>query len=102
MAQNRPSGSKRTSSLPASSRSTVLLTSREPKPRRDGGVTGGPPSSRHSILIQGSPPSSRENTRQVTWTEPVGTESAPYLAALVVSSWNAMPSTTASLGARWR
>ena len=54
-----------------------------PKPRRSGGFTGGPPSSRHSM--RRSPEGSSDH---VTVKRPPLRLSAPYFAALVIISWN--------------
>jgi hypothetical protein len=63
--------------------STLAAITRVPKPRRVGALVGGPPSSH-----QWSPrPSGRSSQNSVT--PPPGLESAPYLAALVTSSWSA-------------
>ena len=55
---------------------------RELKPWRDGGVTDGPP--RSCQRISQSPAALAD---QPTVSSPVLTESAPYFAALVISSW---------------
>ena len=64
-----------------------------PKPRRDGGCTGGPPLSFQSI------------TRLEPWssfqaisTLPVESASAPYLAEFVIISWTTSASVANALG----
>ena len=59
----------------------MLSMTRMPKPRRVNSLTGGPPVSiqRRTIL----PSAARDHS---TSTLPVGTDNAPYLAALVANS----------------
>src|SRR5262245_39104749 len=60
-----------------------------PYPGWVGALTAGPPLSRHSSLsFVGTPPSHSLYQRTDTW--PPGAESAPYLAAFVVSSCSTM------------
>ena len=70
------------------------LTWRAKKPCRAGFATAGPPLSRHSIAKCPS------CTDQLIDTEPLGPDSAPYLAALVASSCNSSASVRASFGSR--
>ncbi len=69
------------------------------EPLRVGGVTGGPPRSSHA-RSSCSRPSSKACRDHVTATRPSGTDRAPYLAALVISSCSAMARVTATLGCR--
>ena len=73
---------------PASPRSTR----RDPNPRRSGGVTGGPPLSRHSMRMRPS------LMLQDTSTRPASFESAPYFTAFVPNSCIAMDSDSAAFG----
>src|SRR5260370_28316048 len=61
-----------------------------PKPRRSGGRTGGPSRS-VQLIAKISPPS-----RHPTSTRPASDDSAPYLPALVASSWRARPTAWAA------
>src|SRR6185312_14249517 len=72
----------------------TISSSRVPKPVREGPVTGGPPLSTQSMSSVRRVASMV--TRQVASTLPPNTDSAPYFTALVVSSWIAMASETAS------
>lgn len=87
MRQDRPCGSKTRSISPARSRSMQRSMSRVPKPRRVGASTAGPPRSRHSRSSVRPAPS---RSRQTSESLPSSEESAPYLAALVASSFNAI------------
>src|SRR3546814_3563366 len=71
---------------PTSCRSTLSCIRRLPKPSQVGGTVDGSPSSRQSMRIW---PSSSFTS---IFTRPSGRESAPYLAALVASSWNSSAS----------
>ena len=63
-----------------------------PKPRREGGTTGGPPLSRHEIAKR--PGGHAQSIATLPW----GTESAPYFSELVASSCSAMPIISAARG----
>ncbi len=64
----------------------LFSISLDPKLRRVGGVTGGPPRSIHSILSVGEPACATGTGCQRISNAPPGADSAPYYAALVVSS----------------
>ena len=68
------------STSPPSPRAVIFWMTRVPKPARFGSVTGGPPASRHSIEKASS-------IDQWTATVPSDTDSEPYFAAFVASSW---------------
>ena len=96
MVHRRPPGSyaKRTSPLISAAR--PLSISCDPKPRREGGCTGGPPLSCHVIRRRG--PSLPVTRRHATSRRPAFVESAPYFAALVQSSCRVMAIVNASRG----
>src|SRR5215469_11931298 len=88
--QRSPSDSKSSLTLPLFSRAVTALIIRVPKPSRLGGRGIGPPRSFQSKLIFS--PSGTVSRVQMKSTTPCGTESAPYLIALVASSWTARAS----------
>ena len=90
MVQVMPSGANVTCN---SSRLTPI--SREPKPFCAGSRTGGPPRSCQQKCNRA--PAEVSFTVQSMLTQPVAFESAPYLMALVASSWTAMVMTSAWL-----
>src|SRR5215831_8172535 len=90
-----PDVGKDRSALPSASKARTLSSSIDPNPLRDGGLTDGPPLSRHvkstSVgFIAGFA------TQEIA-TRPVSIDSAPYFAAFVTSSWNARASVIAVL-----
>src|SRR5262245_47668172 len=93
ISQRSPLGVNSILTSPRRSDASARSSSSRPKPLRDGGVTAGPPDSVQWIANWRS-----GRTSQDTSTTPLLVDSAPYLAALVVSSWIAMPSTSAHLG----
>src|SRR6185312_9331196 len=98
MVQVTPLGGNSSVTSPSSSYGTPSLIRRVPKPRRVGGSTVGPPVSVHCSCSHGRWPCRR--VVQVTVTRPSGTDSEPYLPALVASSCKAMLSASACFGGR--
>ena len=88
----RPGGS-RCWSPPFSSRPVTCSSRVEPKPRRVGGVTVGPPL---SVQVSSKPPSARRAQRR--FTRPVSTDSAPNFTALAASSCRPSASALAARG----
>ncbi|MEI9804307.1 MAG: hypothetical protein WDN48_07370 [Pseudolabrys sp.] len=84
--------------LPPTSAAMLPSISLEPKPRRSGSTTAGPPCSIHSIRSVDRRSASPAAVCQRISMRPPGTDSAPYLAALVVSSWNAIDSVSTARG----
>src|SRR5690606_23668130 len=96
--QLTPATSNASTTSPSRSWRRPRSTRREPKPRRSGFTTGGPPLSRHSSCRRRAP--SRSSTRQRIATWPSGTDSEPYFTALVHNSCSAMDSASEGRGAR--
>src|SRR5262245_37385340 len=82
--QSTPSAAISRSTVPPSSCGTSPRISRVPYPDLASDATGGPPNSRHANTSFVACPF--ELRSQFTVTRPVGTDNAPYLAALVTSS----------------
>src|ERR1700761_4318908 len=91
----RPCGSKSTLTCPPRSLASVRSNNTDPKPRRDGGETAGPPLSCHRRQSWGCGPSVWYHT---TLIRPLSVERAPYFLALVQSSCKAIASETACFG----
>src|SRR6185437_8443799 len=82
-----PSGGKSSVTAPDFSRAAANLMTRVPKPACVGASQRGPPVSFHSISTRS--PSGTGLCHQLRLTFPRATDSAPYLSALVASSWMA-------------
>ncbi len=97
MSHSRPAGAKSRRTVPPNSCVRPRSSSREPKPRRSGRRTGGPPRSRQAVSTRGT--ASADCLKdQLRSTQPSETESAPYSAALVASSSKARLSVTTAFG----
>jgi hypothetical protein len=92
-----PSGRQSKVSEPASCPRTMRSITLVPKPRRDGARTVGPPVSVHAS--RRCPSARRDHSSE---TRPPRTERAPYLTALVASSWSTIAIDWAAGGASIR
>jgi hypothetical protein len=95
--QTRPSARQSRCTSPWSWRSTLDLSTTEPKPWRFGGTTGGPPASSQRRRKRAPCPVPRAHP---TLTLPPGAESEPYLALFVASSWMTSAIACAAAGVR--
>src|SRR5215470_6867246 len=92
--QVTPEGAYSRSTVPFTLRSAISCITTVPNPRRCGGDTGGPPRS-VQLIVKVSP-----SVPQPICRRPASVESAPYLLALVASSWSARPIACAEAGFR--
>ena len=98
MVQTSPSGRKSRCPAPCSSWARPLSITRVPKPRWEGVLIAGPPTSAHVRTRRD--PCGDGSTFQAICTLPPALERAPYFSALVASSLNTMQRSSAALGGK--